>query len=82
MDFVTICSGAYNGILWLINNWSSVLIILGAVYGVLTFIVKQCPTLNENNWLLPIIKFLGKITNRQVADEAVRNERFLSKSLN
>lgn len=48
-----------------------ILEILAAVYGILTAIVKFCPTLNKGI-LLEIIKFLGNITNRQTDDEAAR----------
>ena len=39
--------------------------ILAAVYGLLTLIVKMTPTLKDDNIVLPIIKFLGKLTNYQ-----------------
>jgi len=45
-----------------------------AVYGLLTVIVKICPTLNKNNIFLGIIKILGKLTNRQTDDGAIRNK--------
>jgi hypothetical protein len=49
-----------------------ILVILSALYGLLAAIVKACPTLATNHWLLPIIKFLAKLTNNQTNDEAVR----------
>lgn len=52
-------------------NWTNILLVLSAVYGLLAAIVKVCPTLNDG-WLLKIIKFLGKITNNQTDDAAVR----------
>ena len=56
----------------IITNWSSILIILGFVYGALAAIVKFCPTLSSSHFLLGVIKFLGKITNRTTDDNAIR----------
>lgn len=39
--------------------------ILAAVYGLIALIVKMTPTLKDDNIILPIIKFLGKLTNYQ-----------------
>lgn len=39
--------------------------ILAAVYGLITLIVKMTPTLKDDNFILPIIKILGKLTNYQ-----------------
>lgn len=39
--------------------------ILLAVFGLLTAIVKLTPTLKDDNIVLPIIKFLGNLTNYQ-----------------
>lgn len=52
-------------------DWTASLKLLLAVYGLLTAIVKFCPTL-EKGILLDIIKLLGKLTNRQTDDDAVR----------
>lgn len=53
-------------------DWTKILGIIAAVYGVLTAIVKFFPTLGKG-WVLEIIKFLGNITNRQTDDNAIRN---------
>jgi hypothetical protein len=52
-------------------DWTKILEIAAAVYGILTAIVKFVPTLGVG-WLLNIIKFLGNITNRQTDDAAIR----------
>lgn len=59
-------------IAWCQANWMNILIVLSAVYGLLAAIVKAFPTLPADHFLLPIIKFLGKITNNQTDDAAVR----------
>jgi len=49
--------------------------IAAAIYGVLAFIVKVMPTLPDKfpwNILLFVIKILGKLTNNQTDDAAVR----------
>ena len=35
------------------------------IFGALAVIVKLTPTLKDDNIILPIIKFLGKLTNYQ-----------------
>lgn len=37
------------------------------IFGALAVIVKLTPTLKDDNIILPIIKFLGKLTNYQEA---------------
>jgi hypothetical protein len=61
---------------WIHNNWAGILVILGALYGLLAAIVKIFPNLDEG-WLLTLIKILGKITNRTIDDEALRAQRKL-----
>jgi len=54
---------------------TKLLSILAMIYGVLAAIVKVCPTIPDKfpwNILLVIIKILGKITNNQTDDDAVR----------
>lgn len=54
-------------------DWLKILGIASSVYGILTAVVKFCPTISAKfPWLLEIIKFLGNITNRQTDDAAVR----------
>jgi ABC-type amino acid transport system permease subunit len=61
-----------DAITWIFSNMPTVLQILAAIYGLLTLIVKLCPTLSNNHPLLWIIKLLGKITNSQVDHAAER----------
>jgi hypothetical protein len=54
---------------------TKILEIAAVVYGVLALIVKACPTIpNKFPWsiLLFVIKILGKLTNNQTDDEALR----------
>lgn len=45
------------------------------VYGILALVVKTFPTIpSKYPWLVTIISILGKITNRQTDDDAVRVE--------
>jgi hypothetical protein len=60
---------------WIQANWQGVLVVLAALYGFLTAIVKMCPTIPDKGvWhiLLVIVKYLGKLTNNQTDDAAVR----------
>ena len=52
-------------------NYSNILQLLFAVYGLLAAIVKLVPTLKKGI-LLDIIKLLGKITNRTTPDDEIR----------
>ncbi len=51
---------------WIISNWANVLNALLALFGAIALIVKMTPTLKDDNIILPIIKFLGNITNKQL----------------
>jgi hypothetical protein len=56
-------------------NWQNILYVLAALYGLLAAIVKVCPTLPDKgiwHYFLVVVKFLGKLTNNQTDDEAVR----------
>jgi len=58
-------------------DFTKILEILAMVYGILAAIVKVCPTIpNKFPWsiLLFIIKILGKLTNNQTDDAAVRGK--------
>jgi len=46
-----------------IGKYSEIIL---AVFGLLTVIVKMTPTLKDDNIILPIIKLLGKLTNKQL----------------
>lgn len=48
---------------------------LASIYGIMAFIVKVVPTIpSKFPWLITIMKILGKITNDQTDNEAVRKE--------
>lgn len=55
---------------WIINNWSQVAEVIAAIIGVASVIVKLTPTLADDNFLLPIVKFIGKFIalNKTVDD--------------
>lgn len=57
-----------------------ILLIASALFGLCSAIVKACPTLPADHFLLPIIKILGKITNNQTSDEDIRQQQTLQKS--
>jgi len=42
------------------ENWASIAEIIAAIIGVASLIVKMTPTLKDDNFLLPIVKFIGK----------------------
>jgi len=50
-------------ILALVGKYSELIL---AVFGLVTLIVKMTPTLKDDNIILPIIKLLGKLTNKQL----------------
>lgn len=61
---------------WFMVNKVAIIGILAAVYGLLTAIVKFCPTIPAKYpWLITILKILGKITNSQTDHSAVRATR-------
>ena len=45
---------------WIIANWSQVAEAIAAIIGVASLIVKITPTLKDDAFLLPIIKWIGK----------------------
>ena len=45
---------------WITSNWKNVADILAYACLLASLIVKLTPTLKDDNFLLPIIKFLGK----------------------
>jgi len=51
---------------WILANWTKVIEVLLAIFGALGLIVKMTPTLKDDNFVLPIIKFLGNLTNKQL----------------
>ena len=55
---------------WIIDNWSEVAQAIAAIIGAASIIVKITPTLKDDNFLLPIVKFIGKYIalNKTVLD--------------
>ncbi len=55
---------------WIIENWSYVAQVIAAIIGAASIIVKITPTLADDNFLLPIVKFIGKYIalNKTVED--------------
>jgi hypothetical protein len=51
---------------WILANWVNVVETLLAIFGAIGLIVKMTPSLKDDNIILPIIKFLGKLTNKQL----------------
>lgn len=44
----------------LINNWKEIIEAIAMIIGVASIIIKITPTLKDDNFFLPIIKFIGK----------------------
>lgn len=45
---------------WFVANWSGIVAAIASVIGTASVIVKLTPTLKDDDFLLPIIKFLSK----------------------
>lgn len=45
---------------WIQANWKEVAQAIAAIIGTASIIVKLTPTLKDDNFLLPIVKFVGK----------------------
>lgn len=45
---------------WIIANWAQVAEGIAAIIGAASIIVKITPTLKDDAFLLPIMKFIGK----------------------
>ena len=45
---------------WIMNNWKQVADVVAYACLLASVVVKITPTLKDDNFLLPIIKFLGK----------------------
>ncbi len=56
---------------YIVKNWQSIAQAIAAIIGVASIIVKITPTLKDDAFLLPIIKFIGKFIalNRNSADD-------------
>lgn len=56
---------------------TDIIIWLGFIFGILSFIVKVCPTISAKfPWLVELIKILGKLTNRQTEDSIIRAQNY------
>jgi len=58
-------------ITWSLENKETIVVGYFAIVGLVTWIVQLTPTLKDDNFVLPIIKFLGKYiaANKTVKDE-------------
>lgn len=56
---------------WIFNHWKDILEGIAYIIAGATVIVKATPTLKDDSFLLPIVKFLGKYIalNKTVKDE-------------
>ena len=45
---------------YVVTNWKSIAEAIAAIIGVASIIVKITPTLKDDAFLLPIVKFIGK----------------------
>lgn len=43
--------------------------LITSIFGIIAIIVKLTPTLKDDNIILPIIKFLGNLTNYQAPEK-------------
>lgn len=56
---------------WIIANWTEVAQGIAAFIGFASIVVKITPTLKDDNFILPVIKFISKYValNKTVTDE-------------
>ena len=45
---------------YIAQNWTKIAELIAAIIGIASLIVKMTPTLKDDSFLLPIIKFIGK----------------------
>ena len=45
---------------WFSENWSDVCVAISAVIGAASIVVKLTPTLKDDDFILPIVKFVAK----------------------
>lgn len=45
---------------WIQANWDNVAIVVASIIGTASIIVKMTPTVSDDNFLKPIVKFIGK----------------------
>ena len=62
---------------WFIAHWADILAVYTGLVTVASIIVKWTPTLNDDNALLSVIKFIARFIalDRTVDDEEVRANR-------
>jgi len=55
---------------YIIKNWTNIAEAIAAIIGAASVLVKLTPTLKDDNFLLPIVKFVGKFValNKTVND--------------
>ena len=51
---------------WISKNYLAIGNVLLQIFGGVAILVKMTPTLKDDNFVKGIIKFLGKITNKQL----------------
>jgi len=64
--------------LWELRNFADEIgAIVAYVIAIASIIVKLTPTLKDNNFLLPIVKFLGKYValSRKTKDDIIRGKK-------
>ena len=61
-------------IAWVKLHWLDIVAVYTALVTVASFIVKFTPTLKDDDWLLKVVKFLGKYiaVNKNAPTEAER----------
>ena len=67
--------GIFTVIKWLMANWANIIGGLAVVYVALSEFVQMFPTLPIDSKLLPVIKFLAKITQDCRDHTAIRSEQ-------
>ena len=45
---------------WIVNNWDSIAIAITSIVGTASIIVKLTPTLKDDAFMKPIVRFVGK----------------------
>lgn len=67
---------------WLQAHWFDIVTAIGLIVSGVSLIVKITPTLKDDNFWLPIVKFLSKYIalNRTTNDAAIRQEEEMMKA--
>ena len=64
--------------LWELKNYANEIgAIIAYIIAIASIIVKLTPTLKDNNYLLPIVKFLGRYVSlsRKTKDDLIRSKK-------